>query len=264
MNIIDLGLKFKEMTPGNIPRYIGLHHSGGIGTLQGYHLMHQNLGWAGLGYNFFVDLDGTVYRGRPIEYIPAGILGNNQDSLHICANGNFENMVMPDVQRESIKELIAYCKSLHATIKAVFGHNEKMATDCPGKNYPLQVMKDTFILGIIPVVIALTPAPIQNKAFKLQHILNAMGFTDAFGHRLVEDGWIGDRTKEALSKVAVKRGQTNLLVGWIQEQLHIHIDNAYGASPYRETYDALINYQRSKQLIIDGVAGINTILKLLG
>jgi N-acetylmuramoyl-L-alanine amidase len=264
MNIIDLGLKFKEMTPGNIPRTMYLHHSGGIRTVAEYHQQHLDQGWAGLGYNFAVDIDGKVYKGREPKFLPAGILGFNQDSLHIVAIGNFENMVMPDVQRESIKELIPYCKNLYSTIREVKGHGEVMATDCPGKNYPLQAMKDTFILGLIPVVIVPTPSPIQNRAFKLQHILNTMGFTDASGHKLVEDGWIGDRTKEALSKVAVKRGQTNLLVGWIQEELHIHVDNEYGASPYRETYDAIVNYQRSKQLVVDGVAGINTILKLLG
>jgi len=264
MNIIDLGLKFKPMTPGNTPRKLYLHHSGGVNTVQAYHQMHLNNGWSGLGYNFIVDLDGQVYKGRPIEFIPAGVLGHNTDSVHICAIGNFENMIMPDVQREAIKELIVYCKNTYPNIKEILGHGEVMATDCPGKNYPLQAMKDTFSNGLIKINIILTAAPIQNKVFKLQHALNACGFTDSRGYKLVEDGWMGTRTKEALSKVAVRRGQTNVLVGWIQEQLGITIDNCYGASPYRETYDAIVNYQRSKQLAIDGIAGINTILKLLG
>jgi hypothetical protein len=263
MNIIDLGLKFKEMTPGNTPRQLYLHHSAGINTVQAYHQQHLNLGWAGLGYNFIVDLDGKVYKGRDPKYVPAGIFGHNQDSLHICAVGNFDNMVMPDIQREAIKELIHYCKSLYPTIKAVLGHKDEMATACPGKNYPLQTMKDTFTNGLIQVTLLATAAPIQNKVFKLQHALNAMGITDYYGRRLVEDGWMGPNTKAALEKVAVRRGDNNILVGWIQEQLNIKIDNDYGDAPWRQTYDAILNYQKSKGLIVDGVAGINTILKLV-
>jgi hypothetical protein len=262
MNIIDLGLQFRPMTPGNTPRYIGLHHSGGINTVKAYHQQHLNKGWAGLAYNFIVDLDGKVYRGRDPQYVPAGILGHNQDSLHICAIGNFENMVMPDVQKEAIKELICYVKSLYPTIKDIKGHKEIGANDCPGKNYPLQVMKDIFFNGLIQAIPEPTPSPIHNKVFKLQHVLNAMGITDENGNRLVEDGWIGKHTLAALKKVVVKRGNINPLVGWIQEQLGVHVDNVYGSAPYHETYDAIIKYQKENGLSVDGMPGYYTLSKM--
>jgi len=264
MKIIDLGLKFKAMTPGNIPRTLYLHHSAGINTVEAYHQMHLNLGWAGLGYNYVVDLDGKIYKGRPDNVVPAGVLGFNQDSLHICAIGNFDNMIMPDVQKESIKELICYLKSLYPTIKDIKGHGEVTSTACPGQNYPMQVMKDTFHIGLIQVAYFAPTNPIQNKVFKLQHILNAMGITDANGNRLVEDGWTGTHTNQALEKVAVRRGANNPLVGWLQEQLGIAVDNDYGNAPWHGTYDALINYQTNNSLYVDGVAGINTILKMVG
>jgi len=271
MNIIDLGLQFRpNHTEGNIPRYLGLHHSGGVNTVQAYHQQHLDKGWAGLAYNFMVDLDGKVYKGRPVNWVPAGILGFNQDSLHICAIGNFENMVMPDVQREAIKGFIAYCKALYPTITKVLGHKELNATDCPGKNYFLQIMKDTFINGLVKVAPIATPTPIQNKGFKLQHALNALNIRDENGNRLVEDGWIGDHTKAALKKVAVHRGDKNILVGWIQaelntlEHINISVDNDYGLAPYRQTYDAIGNYQSNHGLKLDWTPGFNTITKMLG
>jgi len=264
MNIIDLGLKFGAMKSGNIPKELYLHHSAGINTVQAYHAQHLAKGWAGLGYNFIVDLDGKVYKGRDPKYLPAGISGHNTNSLHICAVGNFDNMVMPDIQRESIKDLIHYCKSLYPSIKGIKGHGEEMATDCPGRNYPLQMMKNTFKNGSVQITLLATPAPIKNKVFKLQHALNLMGITDKAGHKLVEDGWMGDRTKEALGKIAIRRGDKNILVGWVQEQLGIKLDNDYGDKPWHGTYDAIVNYQRSKGLVVDGVAGIKTILKLIG
>ena len=264
MKIIDLGLQFRENhAEGNVPRYMGMHHSGGIQTVQDYHQMHLNKGWAGLGYHFMVDTDGTIYKGRPVNYVPAGIENANQDSLQICAIGNFENMTMPDVQREAIKELIAYCKSSYGTISYLCGHKEKMATDCPGSNYPLQTMKDTFANGLIQVAPVVTPSPIQNKVFKLQHALNAIYITDENGNRLVEDGWIGDHTRAALRKVVVHRGDNNILVAWIQEQLGVAADNLYGQVPFHETYDAIVRWQQTHNLTVDATPGYNTITSML-
>lgn len=263
MEIIDLGLKFETMQLGNTPRYIGLHHSGGIQTVKAYHKMHINeRGWSGLGYNFVVDLDGKIYKGRDPKYVPAGILGHNKDSLHICAIGNFENMVMPSVQKESLKWLVAYCITTWPTIKSAKGHKELMDTDCPGKNYPLNDIRAVVTHGLIIAPVKPTPSPIHNKVFKLQHALNAMHITDDLGRKLVEDGWMGDNTRAALKKVVVRRGDKHALVGWIQEQLGIKVDNLYGWPPYHETYDAIGKFQKTKGLVVDFTPGYYTLLKM--
>lgn len=262
MNIINLGLKFRAMTPGNTPETLYLHHTAGIRTVEEYHQMHLDKGWAGLGYNFVVALDGKIYKGRDPKYLPAGISGHNQNSLHIAAIGNFENMIMPEVQREAIKELVAYCKVTYPTLKAIKGHREVMATACPGKNYPLSEIKTAFTSQLIKVTPKPTAAPIKGKVFKLQHVLNAMGITDEDGHRLVEDGILGTHTKAALQKIVVHRGDKNLLVGWIQERLGVKVDNHYGAAPYHETYDTIVKYQKANGLKADGAPGFYTITKL--
>jgi N-acetylmuramoyl-L-alanine amidase len=263
MNIIDLGLEFGPMTLGNIPRYLGLHNSGGIRTTREYHQMHiEERGWSGLGYNFTVDLDGKIYKGRDPIYIPAGILGHNKDSIHICAIGNFEIMIMPLVQKEAIKELVAYCVKTWPTIKSAKGHKELMNTDCPGKNYPLNDIRTVVTHGLIQTPITSNPSPIHSKIFKLQHALNSMRITDEFGRKLVEDGFIGTNTVAALKKVVIRRGDKHVLVGWVQEQLGITVDNLYGWPPYQETYDAIGKYQKDNKLVVDYTPGYNTLIKM--
>ena len=263
MNIIDLGLNFREMTMGNTPKTMYLHHSGGIDTVLGYHNQHLAKGWAGLAYNAVVDLDGKHYKGRDPHAVPAGVLGHNQDSFHIMAIGNFNNMIMPEVQKEGLKEAVAYYKALYSTLTTIKGHKEETATDCPGNNYPLNEIKSVFIDRLIQQIPIPTPSPIRNKVFKLQHALNLTGVTDKAGNRLVEDGWIGTHTLEALAKVAIHRGANNAIVGWIQEQLNIHVDNLYGFAPWHETYDAILSFQKVHGLYEDAVPGINTITKML-
>lgn len=268
MNIIDLGLQFKtsKLSAGNTPKILYLHHSAGVNTVEAYHQQHLNKGWAGLGYNYIVDLDGKIYKGRDPKYIPAGVLGFNTNSLHICAIGNFDNMVMPDVQKQAIKEIVQYCKVNFTTLTAIKGHREApYATACPGKNYPLAEIKEVFVKGLVHIPTVLpTPSPIRAKIFKLQHVLNELGYTDEDGNRLVEDGWIGEHTLAALRKAIVRRGDKNKLVGWIQEQLGIKVDNSYGKAPFHETYGAICNFQKARGLKVDGIVGINTWLKLIG
>jgi hypothetical protein len=275
MEIIDLGLQFRQdqLEGGNVPRYIGLHHSGGVNTVEAYHQQHLNQGWAGLGYDFVVDLDGKKYKGRDPRYVPAGILGHNQDSLHICAIGNFETMTMPQVQKESIKELIAYCKSTWPTITDIKGHCELMATDCPGKNYPLQEMKNAFYnySSVSTPVAPISNGKVYPLPFKynrnvllFQRAANAMDIKGENGLPLVEDGVPGDNTLYAVMsiKAMLKRGMTNPLVGAMQFMFGIKVDNNYGDYPYHETYDMVGDFQESKKLEVDHIVGYHTWIEL--
>jgi len=72
---------------------------------------HKNKGWTCIGYHFFVRKDGAIYRGRREEAVGAHAYGSNTDSIGICAEGNFENETMGDVQKQALKELVAYLKN---------------------------------------------------------------------------------------------------------------------------------------------------------
>ena len=144
MNIIDVGLKFNSnMSRMGVIEGIGLHHSG-VSVLQSVetiHAYHKNKGWAGIGYQYYVRKDGSIYKGRPEEYAGAHCPGINSISIGICAEGDYNNETMPEVQKQAIIELIADIKSRY-NIKWVKGHREILATSCPGKNYPLDEIRN--------------------------------------------------------------------------------------------------------------------------
>lgn len=142
MQIIETDWKWKTSF-GNrgSTKYIVLHHAAASTcSVADIHRWHQEKGWAGIGYHFFVRKDGSVYRGRPIGAVGAHCLGWNSNSIGICAEGNFQTDTMPDVQRNAILELIEYLKRIYPGV-VVNGHRELDVTACPGINYPLTYIK---------------------------------------------------------------------------------------------------------------------------
>ncbi|MFF8845489.1 peptidoglycan-binding protein [Streptomyces sp. NPDC015127] len=92
---------------------------------------HQNQGWAGIGYNFVVDQDGTIYEGR----------GWNLQGAH-CPNHNVSGIgvqiAIGGDQEPSAKALASAralydeaCQKTGRTL-AKKGHRDGIATACPG------------------------------------------------------------------------------------------------------------------------------------
>ena len=136
MEIIESNLKFKSNHSnrnGNPPGIV-LHHAASNGGVEDVHNYHLSLGWAGIGYHFYVRKDGSVYRGRPEEWLGAHTTGHN-DKIGICAEGNFEVDQMSAAQRNAIIELLEYLHDKYGKLP-VYGHRDLDATACPGKNYP--------------------------------------------------------------------------------------------------------------------------------
>ena len=74
-----------------------LHHAAAQKcTAEDIHQWHLANGWAGIGYHFFVRKDGSVYRGRPIDTVGAHTYGENNETIGICFEGNFEEEEMPE------------------------------------------------------------------------------------------------------------------------------------------------------------------------
>ena len=48
---------------------------------------HKARGWDGIGYHYYIDKQGTIFRGRQDWVIGAGVYGKNSHSLHICLGG---------------------------------------------------------------------------------------------------------------------------------------------------------------------------------
>lgn len=145
MNIIDENLSFGAMNWNNHPAIIIVHHLEAEGpnwTVEAIHAMHKNEnGWAGIGYHYYIRLDGSVYKGRPDVAIGSHCLGANTNSLGVSFEGNYDTRtVMPDVQYNAWCDLKAYLCNKYGNMP-VFGHREKGSSECPGANFPLDKVK---------------------------------------------------------------------------------------------------------------------------
>ena len=144
MEIIETNLEFNSNHSAmKEVEGIALHNSG-VSVLQSIeviHNYHKNKGWAGIGYHYYVRKDGSVYRGRPENMAGAHCPGVNSTSIGICAEGNFNEETMSEVQKQAIIELVKDIKSRY-NIKWIKGHREILATSCPGANFPLEEIKN--------------------------------------------------------------------------------------------------------------------------
>jgi hypothetical protein len=145
MNIIDVGLKFGEMNMNNHPAMSIVHHleaEGANWTVDMIHNMHiTERGWAGIGYHYYIRIDGSVYKGRPDNAIGAHCQGCNTNTIGIAFEGNYDTRTeMPTAQFNAWCDLRAYLTSLYGNMP-VFGHREKGSSECPGKNFPLEEIR---------------------------------------------------------------------------------------------------------------------------
>ena len=139
MEIIETNLQFNS-NYNKMQEVEGIVlHNSGVTVLQSVetiHNYHKNKGWAGIGYHYYVRKDGSIYRGRPENMAGAHCPSVNSTSIGICAEGNFNEENMTEVQKQAIIDLIKDIKSRY-NIKWIKGHREILATSCPGTNFPL-------------------------------------------------------------------------------------------------------------------------------
>lgn len=101
---------------------------------------HKGRGWAGIGYHWVIDRDGTVAPGRPETEIGAHTAGYNTGSIGVCLIGGAGSSETDPfdknytaAQDSALRRLIEEIKG-RAAIKAIRGHNEVAAKACPGFN----------------------------------------------------------------------------------------------------------------------------------
>lgn len=231
---------------------IMLHHTAHpTWNVYDVHNFHQKSnGWIGIGYNYFIEKDGTIYEGRGL-HIGAGATSYNSNSIHVCFAGNFETQTPTVEQIKSGKELVKYLLGLCQNDVKILGHKDVGNTACPGKNFPLNDFKN----------IKKTKADNKKERIKeLQRLLNKV-----YNAGLVVDGVRGPKTDNALKKVALKNYCENDLVKFIQQRLVDFgynvggVDGKFGGN----TEKAVRKFQQAKGLAIDGIVGFNTIIVLL-
>ncbi len=151
LKIIDAKLKFRQaLIERKETKYIVLHHAeAACCTVQDIHFWHLSNGWAGIGYQYFIRKDGSIYRGRPEWAVGSHCKGSNYCSIGICVEGNYDDSnrkircdrTMPAAQYNSLVALIKDIKARHKGIQ-IKGHGELLPTKCPGRFYPLAKLKN--------------------------------------------------------------------------------------------------------------------------
>ncbi|MGL5354806.1 MAG: N-acetylmuramoyl-L-alanine amidase, partial [Clostridium sp.] len=110
LNIKDIDYKWsEELVYNNKPIQIIYHHAASsIETPEEINEFHKSRGWSGIGYNYYIRKDGTIYSGRPEGAEGAHTIGQNKNSIGICLEGNFEEEELTSEQIENLYKLSIY------------------------------------------------------------------------------------------------------------------------------------------------------------
>lgn len=175
VKINDAGLVFSSgLTKRTKTTAILLHHRAGTGDVQSIHRQHISAnGWSGIGYNFYIRQDGSIYKGRGWEYTGAhagATSGYNGKSIGICFEGNFSELTqMPAAQYNAGVALIREALRMYGDLE-ILGHKDVYPTSCPGSYFPLTKMKAITLKGKEEEEV--------NRYEKLSDIPNDFGFRD--------------------------------------------------------------------------------------
>jgi N-acetylmuramoyl-L-alanine amidase len=98
---------------------------------------HRKRGWDMIGYHYFIDLEGVIWKGRELEQIGAHAKGNNFSSVGICYAGGMDadNKKPKDTltsdQQDSMSNLIMGLGTVLQQPLKVIGHNDISNKACP-------------------------------------------------------------------------------------------------------------------------------------
>jgi peptidoglycan hydrolase-like protein with peptidoglycan-binding domain len=101
----------------------------------------------------------------------------------------------------------------------------------------------------------------QDKIRSFQKLCNELGIKDNKGKPLIEDNLLGERTLSCLKKMPVlKLGSRGKAVEFVQKSLNaLPVDGVFGAVTSRN----VMEYQKAKNIEVDGIVGINTWTSLI-
>jgi|GEM_PF-116162 N-acetylmuramoyl-L-alanine amidase len=220
MNIIQTNLNWKgTFNFTNVPQMLILHHAEAcVCTIEDIEMWHQERGWIGVGYHYFIRKDGSIYKGRPDNAEGAQCYGYNDNSLGICYEGNYMVDDMPEVQKQSGIELNKYLMNLYK-ISRIEPHRALYNTSCPGDKFPFDEIKNTSLNNQGS---AINYQPIQNRSW-------------------LQVGDTGDKVTDLQTKLS-KLGYA------------VTVDGVYG----KETKNVVYKFQQDNKLQQDGLAGTET------
>lgn len=118
--------------------HFAVHYSAGSPkdtprSIQAFHMRpvaNGGRGWADIGYNFLVDVHGTIYEGRGWETVGAHAAGWNRVAVGVCFIGRDGDATI--AAKRSIRALYnEACRRKGGQLRLI-GHRDVNPTDCPG------------------------------------------------------------------------------------------------------------------------------------
>jgi hypothetical protein len=94
-------------------------------------------GDVGMPYEYLIGPDGTVYTGRPVQFVSAASYGRNEQSIAICMIGAYHagtpeyNGPPPAAQLDALLELLVWLHQQHPTIERMYAHGDIAAMFYP-------------------------------------------------------------------------------------------------------------------------------------
>ncbi len=143
--LIKIGESLKDLIQ---PLYIIIHHTEESGwNIYDTNNYHISLGWEAIGYNYFIEEDGTIIEGRGMK-VGAHTKGMNKRSIGICLSGNFDIEFPTQQQLISLKKLCTFLiKKYNISIERVIGHREveNAGKTCPGINFDMDQFRKSLL-----------------------------------------------------------------------------------------------------------------------
>lgn len=159
LNIIKPVWQWKwKLTPLNKKAITGiaLHHMGSnTASVYDVNKMHNNKGWNGIAYNWWIGFDGKVYECRGWN-IGGGVKGLllNRKTISIGFQGNYHPTQgistmksMPTAQFNSVIELLQWLIPQLPNLQRIDGHKYFNKTACPGDYFPVQKIQNKLEKG---------------------------------------------------------------------------------------------------------------------
>ncbi|KGR74783.1 peptidoglycan recognition protein family protein [Ureibacillus sinduriensis] len=138
MKIIQRNFQFIEpLLPLESIQSIIVHHTSREHmSAEECHEFHQKeRGWSGIGYNYFIEKNGSIIEGRG-QHVGAHAYGYNRTSIGICMTGDFDKEIPTTEQWSSLFWLSSFMLKLyHLQPDRVLGHRELegVQKSCPGR-----------------------------------------------------------------------------------------------------------------------------------
>jgi len=105
-----------------------------VETIRKWHV--DGRGWSDIGYHFYIDLEGEIFKGRDIAKMGAHTKGYNRNSIGVCYCGGVEKDgktpkdTRTDNQKDSLLAVLRTLKAMYPEA-VIHGHHDFAKKACP-------------------------------------------------------------------------------------------------------------------------------------